>query len=112
MRELNHKHSSTLYQLDSDIKLYKGQIESKNHEITSLMGKNELLRKDLSALEAKLNAGQQNKDKELQELNVVLRQKAQEIEQILYEYQRIESTLTTTQNYLIEVEKDRDHYKQ
>ena len=76
------------------------------------MGKNELLRKDLSALEAKLNAGQQNKDQELQELNVVLRQKAQEIEQILYEYQRIESTLTTTQNYLIEVEKDRDHYKQ
>jgi hypothetical protein len=44
-KEVEHRAESRIYQLESDCRLYKAQIESKNEEITALIVKTEALRK-------------------------------------------------------------------
>jgi hypothetical protein len=63
--------------LESDCKLYKAQIESKNEEITALMLRTEGLRKELDRL--KNSPDWENRAKELEAINLKLSHEATEL---------------------------------
>jgi hypothetical protein len=44
---VEHRLGSKIYQLESDCKLFKAQIDSKNDDITELIVKNKELQKEL-----------------------------------------------------------------